>query len=72
MKLISDRSMITTRTSLPWGLANHRWTGLSTTPVKEASMRSGDRLMEDPSMDDGGEGWMVERVVVIWEKGRSD
>src|SRR5579872_5001296 len=64
--------MITTWTSLPWGLANQRWTGLSMTPVKSASIRSGDRSKEDPSMDDGGEGWIVERVVVIWEKGRSD
>ena len=35
-------------------------------------MRSGDRSREELSMDDGGEGWTVERTVVIWEEGRSE
>ena len=58
---------ITTRISLPSKeLPSHCWTGVIGVWNK-ASIRSRDRSKEEPSMDDGGEGWFAERKVVIGE-----
>src|SRR5579872_5658850 len=49
---------------------NHCWMAVVSSE-KRASMRSGDCLREKPSMEEGGEGWIWERKVVIGRKGKA-